>query len=186
VFATSDGKRAWAVGRGGTVLESDDGQQWRARDSGGKRDLFSVFGTSDGKYVWVVGEWSTLLESRDGVRWTPQVGLDATPGTLLESRDGVHWTQRTRDVPMAFWSVFSTPDGRQVWAVGSQGSIALWAAGSLTGFGFPRVGGRLHEGPMPTLTPNELRSVFETSDGKRVWAAGDNGTILEATRPSAR
>ncbi|MFI5223852.1 MAG: WD40/YVTN/BNR-like repeat-containing protein, partial [Nitrospirales bacterium] len=69
IFGTSDGKRLWAVGSGGTILESDDGEHWYPRASGTREEFYSIFGTSDGKRLWVVGDKATILESDDGEHW---------------------------------------------------------------------------------------------------------------------
>ena len=63
ISGTSDGKRLWAVGRQGTILESGDGEHWNKRNSGTKNDLYSIFGTNDGKRLWAVGGSGTILES---------------------------------------------------------------------------------------------------------------------------
>src|ERR1019366_660173 len=101
VSGTSDGKRLWAVGEEGTILESSDGEHWSPRTSGTTNDLYSVFGTSDEKRLWAVGG----------------------EGTILESSDGEHWNPRTSGTTNDLYSVFGTSDGKRLWAVGREGTI---------------------------------------------------------------
>jgi len=76
IFGTSDGKRLWVVGAGGTIPGSDDGgEHWNLRNSGTVHDLNSIFGTSDGKPLWAGGDKGTILESDDGgEHWNARKG----------------------------------------------------------------------------------------------------------------
>jgi hypothetical protein len=71
IFGTSDGKRLWAVGDDGTILESDDGgEHWSARDSGTQCSLLrssgpataSSFGPSAPRF------WSRTTGANTGIR----------------------------------------------------------------------------------------------------------------------
>ena len=90
VFGTSDGKRLWAVGDKGTILESSDGEHWNARISGTTSDLSSVFGTSDGKRLWAVGVRGTILVSRN-------IG---TAPFIREAHLSSDWTSRAVEVQL--------------------------------------------------------------------------------------
>ena len=57
------------------------------------------------------------------------------------------------------------------WAVGENGTI------------LESDDGGEHWNARNSGTPNNLYSIFGTSDGKHLWAVGDNGTILEAAIP---
>ena len=55
------------VGFSGTILTSDDGLSWTARNSGTEEHLFDAR-YADGLWV-VVGTSGTLLTSPDGISW---------------------------------------------------------------------------------------------------------------------
>ncbi|PTY07447.1 hypothetical protein DB347_09105 [Opitutaceae bacterium EW11] len=96
-----------AVGTGGTILQSLDGQSWTARDSGTQTWWLSC-AYGNGNYV-AVGDRGEVLTSADGATWTPQRhgqtnarlnrvayggGKFVAVGeaeTILTSDDGVHW-----------------------------------------------------------------------------------------------
>jgi photosystem II stability/assembly factor-like uncharacterized protein len=185
---TSDGRRLWAVGDGGTILESNDGGSWNERDSRTTNILFSIFGSSDGERLWVVGDGGTILESDDGgEHWKArdsgtQNSLNSIfgasdgkrlwavgdQGTILESDDGgEHWKARSSGTQNFLSSIFGSSDGRRLWAVGANGTILesddrgeLWNR--------RKVG-----------TQNAFYSVFGSSDGEQMWAVGENDTMVE-------
>ena len=187
VFGTRDGKRLWAVGEAGTILESSDGEHWAARTSGTPSFLNSIFGTGDGKRLWAVGEGGTILESSDGEHWavrdsgTPDflnsifVSSDGKrlwavgdEGTILESSDGEHWAARTSGTSNSLFSIYGSSDGKRLWAVGEKGTILESNDGE-------------HWSERTSGTANSLYRIFGTSDGKRLWAVGQVGTILESS-----
>jgi photosystem II stability/assembly factor-like uncharacterized protein len=193
IFGTSDGKRLWAVGQSGTILESDDGgEHWNPRKSGTRNYLNGIFGTSDGKRLWAVDWNGTILESDDrGEHWNPRksgtrswlqgifgssdgkrlwaVGMN---GTILESDTrGDHWNPCNSGTLNELNSIFGTSDGKRLWAVGEEGTI------------LESDDGGKHWNRCKSGTHSDLRSIFGTSDGKRLWAVGDKGTILEAAVP---
>jgi hypothetical protein len=99
-----------AVGAGGTILTSPDGDVWTRRTSPTTRYLSSVAKTPSG---WVAaGDFGTLLRSADGVSWsTLSSGVTnwvysvrhmgslhvavGEAGLILTSSDGVGWSRRT-------------------------------------------------------------------------------------------
>ncbi len=108
---TWDGAQFLAVGGGGSVLTSADGDTWVGRNSQVNIDLEAV--TWTGSQFVAVGGNSTILTSPDGVAWTvrgtpPGVsgslrGVAASStvivavgnnGAILTSPDGVTWTAR--------------------------------------------------------------------------------------------
>lgn len=108
---TWDGVQFIAVGGGGTVLTSDDGDIWITQNSQVNIDLEAVVWTGS-QYV-AVGGSATILTSPDGFTWTqaavPPVvtgtlrGVTASDtlivavgnnGAILTSPDGVVWTAR--------------------------------------------------------------------------------------------
>lgn len=99
-FGTPDGAQLWAVGEGGTILESIDGEHWHASYSGVRTDLMSVSGTSDASRIWTVGE-----------------------GVILKSTDGENWSAINDPNLRGLFSIRATHDGRQVWAVGLRGML---------------------------------------------------------------
>jgi photosystem II stability/assembly factor-like uncharacterized protein len=88
--------RLWAVGSGGTILGSLDGQHWNNQAGGTKEGLNSIFGTSDGKVLWVVGESGTILRSGDS---------------------GKHWKRKFSGTNENLNSIFGISDGKHLWVV---------------------------------------------------------------------
>ena len=190
IFGTSDGKRLWAVGSEGTVLESDDGgEQWDPRTSGTHNWLHSIFATSDGRRLWAVGGGGTIVESDDaGKSWIQRssgtenrlskifgrsdgkrLWAVGDHGTILESDDsGEHWISRDSGTRDYLYSIFGTSDGTRVWAVGGIGTIRESDDGGE------------HWARRDSGTTRGLYSIFGTSDGKRLWAVGYGGTILKS------
>jgi photosystem II stability/assembly factor-like uncharacterized protein/Mrp family chromosome partitioning ATPase len=186
VFGTRDGKRLWAVGESGTIMESGDGQHWDAQTSGTTNNLMSIIGTSDGKRLWAVGMSGTILESGDGQRWNAQTSGTTNDlysvfltgdgkrlwavskmGDILESGNGEDWTKTRIVNPNELWSVFGTSDGKRLWVVGQGGVILKSDGGQLWA-------------TQASGTANSLTSVFGTSNGQRLWAVGYLGTILKS------
>ena len=65
----SDGSKAWAVGRGGTVMHRQVGGDWSVVSLGTSRDLFTVWGSS-AKDVWIGGTEGQLYHW-DGTAFAP-------------------------------------------------------------------------------------------------------------------
>jgi photosystem II stability/assembly factor-like uncharacterized protein len=187
-FWTSDGKRLWAVGVTGKILESEDGEHWNARNSGTTKELNSIFGTSDGKRLWAVGDEGTILESENGEDWNARnsgttnnlYSISGTSngkrlwavgdgGTILESGDGERWNARNSGTTNNLYSIFCASDGKRLWAVGRFGTI------------LDSEDGEHWNGLKTVVTLQTLHSIFGTSEGKRLWAVGSAGTILEST-----
>jgi PKD repeat protein len=112
----SNGSLFVAVGSGGKVFTSPDGDQWTARASGTEDDLTSIaWGTNEGgQGLFVVGGAGGLLASPDGEVWTPISGVwgpigyvscgggvfvAMTPfGTVYSSTDGQAWAYAFLDI----------------------------------------------------------------------------------------
>ena len=75
------GTSLWAVGNGGIILHSGDGQHWSQQISGTNQTIRSVFGSRDGKSLWAVGDGGLILYSGDGQHWSQQTS--GTNQTLL-------------------------------------------------------------------------------------------------------
>src|SRR5450759_578851 len=131
VYGTGDGKSLWAVGAGGTILHSSDGETWKPQTSGTTSNLLSVYGTGDGKSLWAVGEGGTILHSSDGETWKPQTSgtmryvlsvygtgdgkslwAVGAGGTILHSSDGEPWNPQTSGTTRNLLSVYGTGDGK--------------------------------------------------------------------------
>lgn len=193
IFGTSDGKRLWAVGNNGTILESSDGgASWGSLRSGTANHIYLIFGTSDGKRLWVAGEGSTILESDNGgATWTPhntaaENALNAligasdgkhlwavdAEGTIFGSVDGgLTWKLRNKSVAKDLKTkdlntFFATSDGKTLWVVGGHGTI-----------GESNDGGASWK-ELISGTTYDLKWISGTSDGKHLWAVGWSGTIL--------
>ena len=107
-----DGAQFLAVGGGGSVLTSADGDTWVTQNSQVNIDLEAVVWT--GSQFVAVGGSATILTSPDGITWTRQPaippvvtgtlrGVTASSslvvavgnnGAILNSPDGVGWTAR--------------------------------------------------------------------------------------------
>ncbi len=134
--------RAWAVGAGGTILETTDGGQgWGAQTSGTRADLWSVRFQADGQRGWAAGTGGTILVTADGGgSWAKQTsGTQAyltslqfsadgqrgwavgTDGTILATTNGGRsWAAQTSGKPRAdLYSVRFQADGQHGWAVGT-------------------------------------------------------------------
>jgi len=165
VFAAGNGRRVWAVGgvdeipAGNVIIESDDGgKTWSARKSGSSTDqLWGVFGTSDGKHLWAVGNEGTVLESDDG---------------------GGSWIGRQSGTTADLRAIFSTSDGKHIWAVGGRGFDP--SGEKNTGEIVESDDGGTSWTTRRDNAPGILYSIFGSSDGRRLWAAGQLGTILES------
>ena len=190
ISGTSDGKRLWAVGQSGTILESEDGgATWTPRNSGTTWGLARIFGASDGMRLWVVGDHGTILESDDGgatwkarksdaagFLWSISGTSDGRRlwavgdnGTILESDDGgANWIKRNSGTTDPLESIFGTSDGQELWVVGDRG----WVIES------NEEGANLLKRNIGTF--QELNSIFGTSDGQHLWAVGEAGQILKS------
>jgi hypothetical protein len=145
VFGTSDGKKLWAAGDGGALIESDDGGiTWSPRVSGIKSHLESIYGTSDGMMLWAVGVGGAIIKSSDGgASWTQEksgttdtllanfgtgdgacIWAVGDAGMIIASDDkGATWTTRKSRTANPLLSIFGTSDGARLWVVGDNGIV---------------------------------------------------------------
>ncbi len=139
---TYGGGQFVAVGVGGTILSSPDGQNWAEADSGTDMDLFGVT-YGNGLFV-AVGE-GVILTSPDGASWT-RGSCACAPGYLYAvtygggrfvavgsdymgapfaavSTDGVNWSPAT--LPEGLWTEINgvAYGGRSFVAVTSDGRV---------------------------------------------------------------
>ncbi len=127
-----------AVGNGGEIMTSADGQKWTTVTSGTTHTLWGIAWSSSLTMYVAVGNTGTILTSPDGVTWTVQnsgttqnlrhvkalgAGFIASGwnGTLLSSSDGVHWTPQTTGISYTLEGVGY--NGVTYVAVGGGGSI---------------------------------------------------------------
>ena len=168
VFASSDGRTLWAVGSGGTILNSEaGGERWQAKTSGSTSGLGSLVASSDGRTLWAVGLGGTILKSEDGgERWQAKTDTSRFELTILDVTEA--------DLN----SLAASSDGRTLWAVGDGGMILKsedggerWQAKS-SGIWLSR-----DRSGLTRLAPNSL---VASSDGQTQWAVGSGGTILKS------
>ncbi len=109
VFATRNAEKIFAVGDYGTILRSDNGQDWKIQRSPTHADLSSVFFAQDGLRGWIVGD-----DSFAGSRIRP---AERSGGKILQTTDGgEHWAER-----IVSWHprvISGTPDGKTLWVGG--------------------------------------------------------------------
>lgn len=98
-----DGKSGWAVGDGGTVLNtSDDGKTWAEKNIGTSQQLRSIYFKPDGLHGWIVGEDGAIFATEDG---------------------GETWSPQTSNTKQFLLSVHFIPDTQRGWIVGSGNTI---------------------------------------------------------------
>jgi PKD repeat protein len=125
-----------AVGRGGLLYTSPDGNTWTSRNSGTTDNLLSVtYGNN--KYI-AVSLNGAIISSSDGIAWTGQSSGTANvlrcvtyansefvavgdSGTILASPDGIAWTAQTIGIANSLHGV-AFGNNRFV-AVGANGTI---------------------------------------------------------------
>jgi photosystem II stability/assembly factor-like uncharacterized protein len=188
VAFSRDGRRGWAVGMAGTILNTrDGGGSWQLQSSGTERWLQGVTFQSDSQRGRAVGMAGTILSTRDGgSSWQPQssgvtsgfygvtftsdgqrgwaVGSD---GTILHTRDGGNsWQPQSSGVRSDLYGVTFTNDGQCGWAVGAAGTILS-----------TRNGGNSWQA-QSSDTESGLLAVTFASEGQRGWAVGVGGAIL--------
>jgi len=192
IVGTSDGKRLWAVGNAGIIVQSSDGDHWIPAASGTRENLKSIFVANDGKHLWAVGDHGTIVRSADGDHWNA-VATSGTKeyltsisgtsngehlwaagfnGTIVQSVDGDHWNPvaASGTTSATLLSIFATSNGEHLWAVGINGTMVRSVDGD-------------HWTPAPPLSSSygALNSIFGTRDGKNLWVVGDRGTILRSS-----
>jgi photosystem II stability/assembly factor-like uncharacterized protein len=79
-----------AVGEGGTILRSEDGDHWTAIESGTNEALNAV-AAADNNTFWAVGNRGTALKSGDGGRtWAATQPLSSRDLMSVELTDAAH------------------------------------------------------------------------------------------------
>jgi photosystem II stability/assembly factor-like uncharacterized protein len=134
-------KALYAVGEGGTILRSADGETWAAQKSRATETLFGVHGSSSAD-VYAVGARGLLLHSKDaGKRWEAQKSGTGEPlyavfarsdteayaaggaGTLLRTRDGGKtWEARPSGITHALRALWGSPSG-ELFAAGDEATL---------------------------------------------------------------
>ncbi|WP_431103193.1 P-loop NTPase fold protein [Roseateles noduli] len=168
------GRRAWALGKNGHLITSDDGAlTWSPATRGALDALLSVDFSDDGERGWAYGASGTVLRTDDGGKtWRSQpAGIAAGLGVLRVSADGKKaWaTGATGD------SVLQTTNGGLLWEPADLAAPDAQAA-------MARARQPLRP-PMPL--PFGLRTGYIGADGLRGWAVGDGGMLL-TTRDGGR
>jgi hypothetical protein len=176
----------WIVGGGGTALALLNGTAWQPIATGGITvDLLDVWGSAVDD-VWAVGQGGTILHWRTSSWALVSNGVDGgitnelrgvwgsgakdvwavgAAGTILHY-DGMAWSMSASGEAYTLNDVWGS-SATNVFAVGTGGTIVHWDGSSWK---------RQASG-----TDNSLNSV-QGMDG-RVWAAGENNTVLRLTAP---
>ena len=168
-----------AVGYGGIILTSPDGETWASSTSGTNNNLRSV--TYANNTFVVVGNTGTILTSTDGVNWTSRTSgttnnlLGVTygnnifvavgaGGVVLTSPDGVNWTSMISGTTSALLGV--TYANNTFVAVGS-GGIIITSPNGVT---------------WTTMTSATTYSLYGVTYANNTFVVvGNTGTILTST-----
>lgn len=182
-----------AVGENGTVIKTDDGDNWELLTSSTSHSLRAVYRQQDGNKIWAVGGGGTLLfSSNTGVTIGKlNQGIVATEpnespnlygvtfsrnlqtayavgerGTILKSENGgLLWKKLIVPHTQAFIGVSSpTPDGQFVVTVGEDGMILA-----------SRDGGRTWVLSQPD--PRITLTAVHFSDPGTGWALSENALL---------
>ena len=153
---TTDASRFVAVGRGGLIRTSTDGEVWTTQTSGTTQDLNQV-AWLNGQFI-AVGQAGTLLSSPDGLSWTARssgvaVALNGLTwgagsywvvgqgGTLLSSPDGVTWSPRTLGITADLLAIAIDPASGRMVATGAAATVlssadsgATWGGASTNAY----------------------------------------------------
>jgi photosystem II stability/assembly factor-like uncharacterized protein len=178
-----------AVGAGGAIFTSTDGQNWSPSTPPLAVDLYAVAGYAARQnnpvnpgLRWVaVGAGGASIYSTDGSNWLigrPDLGNPALrsvtqvagkffavgdSGTILSSNDGITWTAHTSGTTAKLNGV---THGAHFIAVGDSGTILISANGNIWAA----------ITSIPSIASINLRQV--TSFGSIIVAVGDGGTIV--------
>ncbi|MFU8860108.1 MAG: WD40/YVTN/BNR-like repeat-containing protein [Cyclonatronaceae bacterium] len=181
-----DDTRGVAVGGGGVIRQTDDGENWEVRQSGVTSRLYSVH-FADENNGWAVGANGVILSTTDGgTNWGQQqnsttVTLNSVRfidnqtgvavgenGTIIRTTDGgENWEDIESGSIRNLFSVYFINENSG-WAVGQVGEILVTNDGGLTWS--KQVSGSLRI----------LQSVFFL-DENTGWIVGNNNTILRTT-----
>lgn len=132
-----------AVGTGGWVETSQDGEKWAQQTSGTTHTLRAVACAPLG--IVAVGDAGTVLISPDGKTWSPETSGTESPlqaliwtgtqfvvvghnGVILTSPDGSAWMTRLSGTPLGLLGVATS--GERIVAVGDSGLILSSLDGS--------------------------------------------------------
>jgi hypothetical protein len=177
VFAI--GTDAWAVGNN-TILRSQNTGAWTpTMPAGMAGDLYSIHGTSPTD-LWATGEKTWHW---DGTAWTqsntgttdyflavyaiaPNDVWGVGVGGVARHFDGTAWTNFPAGVNQSLYALWARA-GNDVWAAGEMGVILHY-----NGAAWERV---------QSGTTRTLRGLFGFADTGKIWAVGENGTLLEYT-----
>jgi len=174
-----------AVGYGGMIATSSDGETWTAQTSGTVLHLYGVCACSFGFVA--VGGTGTILTSADGATWTAQTSGTvsslfgaATDGTtlcvvgsssaVLTSPDGVTWTAQTLGVFTTCYDV--------VWC---GGSIAKWCIASGSYFRTSPDAVTWSAATFPFPASILLNAVTFDSYAEEVWTCGVRGGLARTS-----
>ncbi len=142
---TDGGAGLIAVGTGGIIMHSQDGQNWTEVESGTTVWLVAV-AFAEGRYI-AVGEGGVILQSLNGVDWMAVAEVPTAQrlnnisydrnlwvivgeaGTILTSSDAVTWT--AMDSPTTAWlralaySPLGSAEDLGVWLAAGEGGVVV-------------------------------------------------------------
>jgi photosystem II stability/assembly factor-like uncharacterized protein len=196
LFVSQNGTRIFAAGDHGKIARSQDGgRRWTSTTLGGD-EYRALIGTPDGNTLWVGGEGGVLQKSTDGGQnWNPLdigtgntvlgfsrsadgklwataalgVNVGSASEILVSKDDGQKWTIKRSEPSLDLRSIFVTRDGREIWAVGSGGSVVSSSDGG-------------ESWETRRVTQADLFYVTGDPDAQQLWAVGGKGTIIRYDR----
>jgi photosystem II stability/assembly factor-like uncharacterized protein len=154
ISLSADGRRGWAIADGGWLVRTND-QLWSSVIRVSGYALRGVSIDAAGERAWVVGDHGTLLVTTDGgLHWAHQAGSEAVFNDISFAADGLRgWAIGP------YGQLLSTQDGGRNWQPQSLTNIPAGAQA-------------------PISAPGQLRGLYVTPNGSRVWAVGEHGNIM--------
>ena len=141
----------WAVGSGGTILQSFDCSNWNVQTSGTTKNLNGVsFCHCNSADVWAVGDYGHIFATTDGFTWSPETsgvsqGLESVffvdsqtgwavgrRGVIIHTVDGgTTWTKQVSGTTLSLDGV-AFSDSQHGYVVGANGLILATVNGGAT------------------------------------------------------
>lgn len=147
----------WAVGSGGSIVATTDGQTWTIQQPAGPLGSLIDVSFVNGSIGWAVGACGLILATTDGgATWHPQ---NVTDPLMHDDLWGVSFVNGSTGWVVGQHTILATTDGGAAWK--HQADLS-------------------HLGPLP---PDPLFSLHDVCfiNGQLGWAVGDEGVIVHTS-----